>query len=103
MSNKYVYSFGKGKSDGEASMKELLGGKGANLAEMSNLGVPVPAGFTISTEVCTDFYANNGEYKEEVKEQVKEGINHIETQLARFQGCPPWLPSMHNVIHSTSA
>jgi pyruvate,orthophosphate dikinase len=55
---KYVYVFGKGKADGKAEMKGLLGGKGANLAEMTNIGLPVPAGFTISTEVCTWYYAN---------------------------------------------
>ncbi|NLP10186.1 hypothetical protein GX408_07300, partial [bacterium] len=53
---KYVYSFGGGKAEGRAEMKELLGGKGANLAEMANLKIPVPAGFTITTEVCTYYY-----------------------------------------------
>ena len=55
---KWVYAFGDGKAEGEAGMKNLLGGKGANLAEMSNLGLPVPPGFTITTEVCTYYYAN---------------------------------------------
>ena len=55
---KWVYSFGDGKAEGEASMRNLLGGKGANLAEMSNLGLPVPPGFTITTEVCTYYYQN---------------------------------------------
>ena len=55
---KWVYSFGDGNAEGRAEMKNLLGGKGANLAEMSNLGLPVPPGFTITTEVCTYFYAN---------------------------------------------
>jgi pyruvate,orthophosphate dikinase len=59
---KYVYSFGAGKADGDGSMKALLGGKGANLAEMSRIGLPVPPGFTISTEVCTYFYANKKTY-----------------------------------------
>ncbi len=58
MGNKYVYYFGDGKADGKADMKGLLGGKGANLAEMTNIGLPVPPGFTISTEVCTYYYAN---------------------------------------------
>jgi pyruvate,orthophosphate dikinase len=53
---KWVYSFGDGKAEGEAAMRNLLGGKGANLAEMSNLGLPVPPGFTITTEVCTYYY-----------------------------------------------
>jgi pyruvate,orthophosphate dikinase len=55
---KYVYYFGKSKTDGNGTMKALLGGKGANLAEMSSIGVPVPAGFTITTEVCTYYYDN---------------------------------------------
>ena len=61
---KYVYSFGGGKADGDASMKELLGGKGANLAEMTNIGLPVPPGFTISTEVCDHYNKNGGKYPE---------------------------------------
>ncbi len=56
---KWVYSFGAGEADGSADMRTLLGGKGANLAEMSNLGLPVPPGFTITTAVCTQFYAND--------------------------------------------
>jgi pyruvate,orthophosphate dikinase len=55
---KNVYFFGKGKAEGDAKMKDTLGGKGANLAEMTNLGIPVPAGFTISTEVCAAYYEN---------------------------------------------
>ena len=78
MSKKYVYTFGAGKAEGSATMKLLLGGKGANLAEMSNLGMPVPAGFTISTDVCTDFYENKGQYSDEVKVQVENGIKHVE-------------------------
>ena len=60
MSDKYVYKFGDGSAEGKAEMKLLLGGKGANLAEMSNLGIPVPAGFTISTEICAEYYVNQG-------------------------------------------
>lgn len=59
---KHVYYFGKGTCDGDGSMKALLGGKGANLAEMSSIGVPVPAGFTITTEVCTYYYDNGKKY-----------------------------------------
>ncbi len=81
MSEKFVYKFGAGKADGNAGMKLLLGGKGANLAEMSNLDVPVPPGFTISTEVCTTFYANDGKYTDEVKKQVMEGVKHIEKEM----------------------
>ncbi len=62
MLNKLVYYFGGGKADGKAEMKSLLGGKGANLAEMVNLGLPVPAGFTITTEVCTYYYKNKRKY-----------------------------------------
>ena len=58
MSDKFVYAFGGGKAEGRADMKLLLGGKGSNLAEMNNIGVPVPAGFTISTEVCHEYYKN---------------------------------------------
>ena len=62
MATKYVYFFGNKKAEGSAKMKDLLGGKGANLAEMTSLGVPVPPGFTISTEVCAEYYANNKKY-----------------------------------------
>jgi pyruvate,orthophosphate dikinase len=75
--SKWVYSFGDGKADGQASMKNLLGGKGANLAEMSNLGLPVPPGFTITTEVCTYFYANNQSYPPELKQNVADAVAHI--------------------------
>ena len=78
MSKKYVYTFGAGKAEGNATMKLLLGGKGANIAEMSNLGMPVPAGFTISTDVCTAFYENKGQYSDEVKIQVENGMKHLE-------------------------
>ena len=67
---KWVYSFGDGSAEGRAEMKNLLGGKGANLAEMANLGLPVPPGFTITTEVCTYFYANRKSYPKELEGQV---------------------------------
>jgi pyruvate, orthophosphate dikinase len=111
MSTKYVYRFGKGKTDGDASMKELLGGKGSNLAEMSNLGIPVPAGFTISTEVCSAYYDNDGEYEDAVKEQVAEGVEHIEEIMgAKFgdadnplllsvrSGAPASMPGMMDTV-----
>ena len=60
--SKYVYSFGNGKADGNAKMKNELGGKGANLAEMTSLGIPVPPGFTLTTEVCNYYYDNNLKY-----------------------------------------
>ncbi len=78
VSGKYVYLFGDGKAEGRADMKLLLGGKGANLAEMSSLGIPVPAGFTISTEVCTHYYEHNNSYEDVVVEQVKAGVKHVE-------------------------
>ena len=65
--SKYVYFFGSGKAEGRADMKELLGGKGANLAEMTNIGLPVPAGFTLTTEVCTYYYAHDHTYPPELK------------------------------------
>ena len=67
---KYVYTFGGGTAEGKASDKNLLGGKGANLAEMCALGIPVPAGFTISTECCTDYYANGCKLPAELTDQV---------------------------------
>ncbi len=82
---KWVYSFGDGKAEGRADMKNLLGGKGANLAEMSSLGIPVPAGFTITTEVCTYFYANGETYPADLKEQVAAALAEVEGVMgARF-------------------
>jgi len=74
---KWVYSFGSGKVEGQASMKNLLGGKGANLAEMSNLGLPVPPGFTITTEVCTYVNAHDGAYPKELKAEVEKALARI--------------------------
>src|SRR6185437_10403466 len=68
---KWVYTFGNGSAEANASMKNLLGGKGANLAEMSNLGLPVPPGFTISTEVCTYYYAQGETYPADLRPQSK--------------------------------
>ncbi len=86
MAAKYVYHFGGGKADGKADMKELLGGKGANLAEMSGLDIPVPAGFTISTAVCSDFYKSDGKYSDDVVDQVKEGVSIIEKIMGKKFG-----------------
>ena len=83
MSDKYVYKFGGGSADGTAVMKNLLGGKGANLAEMANLGIPVPAGFTITTEMCTVYYKMDRNYPPELKEQVNEGVAHIEKVMGK--------------------
>ena len=81
----YVYSFGPSGTDGDASMRELLGGKGANLAEMTKIGLPVPAGFTISTDVCTYFYANNRKYPPELKDLVAKAMAKIEQEMgAKF-------------------
>src|SRR5712671_6251442 len=74
---KYVYLCGNKKADGNGSMKPLLGGKGANLAEMSRIGLPVPPGFTISTEVCTYYYANKQTYPTELEAQVKDALDHV--------------------------
>jgi len=111
MSDKFVYTFGDGKAEGNAKMKLLLGGKGANLAEMSNLGIPVPAGFTISTEVCTAYYENGGKYSDEVKKQVEAGVASIEKIMgAKFgdvhnpllvsvrSGAPASMPGMMDTV-----
>ncbi len=76
---KYVYLFGDGKADGKADMKNLLGGKGANLAEMNILGIPVPPGFTLTTEVCTEYYKNDKSFPEELAEEVKNGLAEVES------------------------
>ena len=75
---KWVYSFGDGKSEGEAGMRNLLGGKGANLAEMSNLGLPVPPGLTVTTEVCTYYYGHNETYPSDLKEQVAKASDTLD-------------------------
>ncbi|MEZ6060754.1 MAG: pyruvate, phosphate dikinase [Planctomycetaceae bacterium] len=84
--HKYVYVFGDGKADGNATQKSLLGGKGANLAEMSRIGMPVPAGFTITTEVCTYFYANNRQYPPELRDQVNDAIRNAEQVMGKKFG-----------------
>ncbi len=82
---KNVYMFGGGSAEGRADMKNLLGGKGANLAEMSNIGIPVPAGFTITTEVCTEFYNNNRKYPAGLREEVAHSMKKVEQIMgARF-------------------
>src|SRR3982751_3653479 len=85
---KWVYGFGGGKAEGKADMKNLLGGKGANLAEMANLGLPVPPGFTISTEVCTYFYANTKTYPKELEAQVKDALDHVARITGKKFGDP---------------
>src|SRR5579885_3485606 len=75
---KWVYSFGNGKAEGRADMRNLLGGKGANLAEMSSLGLPVPPGFTVTTEVCTYYYANKETYPPELQGEVDKALAAVE-------------------------
>src|SRR3984885_11041766 len=76
--NKWVYSFGAGHNEGGQDMRNLLGGKGANLAEMAGIGLPVPPGFTLTTKVCTAFYQNNRNYPNDLASQVSEALTHIE-------------------------
>lgn len=78
---KYVYSFGGGNSEGSGAMKELLGGKGANLAEMASLGLPVPPGFTITTECCVDYFKNDSKLPAGVEKQVKAALAGVEKQM----------------------
>jgi pyruvate,orthophosphate dikinase len=85
---KYVYFFGGKKAEGNADMKELLGGKGANLAEMVNIGLPVPAGFTITTEVCKYYYDKNKTYPKELKKQVMEALAKVEKEMGAKFGDP---------------
>ena len=85
---RWVYSFGDGKAEGRAEMKNLLGGKGANLAEMSNLGLPVPPGFTITTEVCTYYYKNGQTYPSDLKDQVTEALAAVERSIGAGFGDP---------------
>lgn len=83
---KWIYAFGNGKADGKKDMKDLLGGKGANLAEMASLGLPVPPGFTISTEVCTYFYNHERTYPSDLKKMVEENIQFIEKTVGATFG-----------------
>src|SRR6476660_9302764 len=94
---KYVYSFGNKKADGDGSMKPLLGGKGANLAEMSRIGLPVPPGFTITTEVCTYYYDNKRTYPKVLDAQAKEGITFIEKIMGTKFGDQSAMPLLVSV------
>ncbi|TXL72009.1 pyruvate, phosphate dikinase [Vineibacter terrae] len=85
---KWVYGFGNGTADGKAEMRDLLGGKGANLAEMSSIGLPVPPGFTVTTEVCTYYYANSRAYPPELKAQVAAALADVEKIVGRKFGDP---------------
>ena len=88
MSHKYVYYFGGSTADGDASMKTLLGGKGANLAEMAKIGLPVPAGLTPTTEICTYFYDHGRSYPPELKAQVNEAVTKMEKEMGAKLGDP---------------
>ena len=85
---RWVYSFGGGGAEGSAAMKDLLGGKGANLAEMSALGLPVPPGFTITTEACVHYYGNGSSYPAGLDEQVRAGLAKVEEVTGKTFGDP---------------
>ena len=89
---KYVYTWGNQKADGDGSMKALLGGKGANLAEMTRIGLPVPPGFTISTDVCTYFYANKRSYPKELQSQMEAGVVNMEKIMGTKFGATAGMP-----------
>ncbi|MDZ7339633.1 MAG: pyruvate, phosphate dikinase [candidate division KSB1 bacterium] len=100
---KYVYFFAQGQAEGDADMKELLGGKGANLAEMCRLNLPVPPGFTITTEVCTYYYANNKQYPPGLKRQVEDALRRTEQLMGSRFGDPenPLLVSVRSGARSS--
>ncbi len=85
---KWVYSFGDGSAEGRTDMRNLLGGKGANLAEMASLGLPVPPGFTITTELCTAFYENDEQYPDDLNAQVTGALTTIEKIVGAKFGDP---------------
>ena len=85
---KYIYSFGDGVADGRSDMKNLLGGKGANLAEMNILGIPVPPGFTLTTEVCTEYYNNNKSFPDELAQELKQSLSNVELIMGKNFGDP---------------
>ncbi len=85
---RYVYAFGGGRADGHAGMKDLLGGKGANLAEMAGLGLPVPPGFTISTDVCTYYYAHGRQYPKALEAEVRRQLQQVERLVGKRFGDP---------------
>src|SRR5215831_18420712 len=85
---KYVYFFGAGKADGTSDMREVLGGKGAGLAEMTRIGLPVPAGFTISTEACDYFYKHGRKYPSELPAQVTKALARLERVTGKKLGDP---------------
>ncbi len=88
MAKKYVYFFGAGAAEGNMKMKEILGGKGANLAEMAGIGLPVPPGFTISTEVCALYYKNRERIPESVRLEVDKNLKKLEKTVGQAFGDP---------------
>lgn len=86
VNKKYVYFFGEGKAEGNGKMKDVLGGKGAGLAEMTNAGIPVPPGFTITTDVCCYFYAHGQKLPQELKAQYEEAISKLEQSVGKKFG-----------------
>src|SRR5882672_3427760 len=97
--SKYVYSFGNKKADGNGSMKPLLGGKGANLAEMTRIGLPVPPGFTITTEVCTYYYANKRTFPKALQAQIKKRVDLQKPLLVAVRsGARDSMPGMMDTI-----
>ena len=98
MSKKYVYLF----NEGNAGMRNLLGGKGANLAEMTSLGLPVPYGFTVSTEACTRYYEDGKKINDEIVEQIKEALAITEEKAGKKFGSTenPFLVSVRSIVTS---
>ena len=96
---KYVYFFGARKAEGTGDMKDLLGGKGAGLAEMTRIGLPVPAGFTITTETCDYYLKHNNKYPSELRSQVESNLKHLEKVTGKRLGDPkdPLLVSVRSV------
>src|ERR1700690_1773784 len=86
--SKYVYSFGGGTADGDGKMKDTLGGKGAGLAEMCRAGVPVPPGFTISTDVCTIYFKNNNSVPPEIDAEIEKHLEQLEKRVGKKFGDP---------------
>src|SRR5277367_4807255 len=86
--NKHVYAFGGGTADGDGTMKDVLGGKGSGLAEMSKAGVPVPPGFTVSTEVCNIYFQNKNSVPKEIEQEMAEALSKLEGQMGKKLGDP---------------
>ena len=86
MAVKFVYFFGQGEAEGTGEMRNLLGGKGANLAEMTSIGLPVPAGFTLTTEVCTEFYKNDRNYPAGLQDEVSQHLGKVEALMGKKFG-----------------